>query len=113
MQMEISMKVSGKMIRLMAWAIISMQMELHIMESGKMISNTVKVLRRGLIVLDMKDFILKAKSTVKELYALLMDQYTLVIFNIMKFQERVNMYGLMVNHMKANGRKIKCMAMEF
>ena len=76
-------------------------------------SSMEKALSHGLMVQDMKDLIMKEKSMEMELYVLLMGAFILEIFNIMKFLEKGSMYGLMVNHMTANGKKTKCMAMEY
>ena len=103
---------SGKMTRHMEWDIICMQMEPPITESGKMTSNTEKGLRHGPMVQGMKGPISRVKSTGKALYVLQMEVFTQETFSSMKYQEEENMFGLMVNHMRVNGRRIKCTATE-
>ena len=66
MQMEIFMKVNGKMIRHMAMVTIPMPMELLTVVSGKMISNMVRALKHGPMVRSMKVNISRAKSTTAE-----------------------------------------------
>ena len=67
MQMEIFMKASGKMIKHMDMVTTPMQMELLTVENGKMISNTVKELKHGPMVPNMKVNISRARSTTAEL----------------------------------------------
>ncbi len=80
MQMVMSMKESGKMIRPTEKACIIMQMEQTTMESGKTISNTASVLRDGLMVLSTRAFTMRVKRTVAENLPLLMDQFMRAIF---------------------------------
>ena len=63
MQMEISMKGNGKTIKLMELGVISMRMEQLIKESGRMTNSMERESKHGLIMLVMKDNILKEKST--------------------------------------------------
>ena len=42
-----------------------------------------------------------------------MEVFILVILFKMKYLARGNMFGLMARHMKDNGKRIKCMDMEF
>lgn len=113
MQMVISMMGSGRMIKLMVWVITCMLMELHIMVNGRMISNMAKELRLGLMGQDMRAHILKERSMEKVPFVLLMGVCIQGTFSLMKYQAGVNMCGLMENHTKVNGKRIKCMAMEF
>src|ERR1700685_90018 len=112
MQMVMSTMDNGKMIRRMEWDTICMQMVLPIMVSGRMTSNMVRELRLGQMEQGMKVLITRERSMEKELFVLLMEVYILVTFSTMKYLGEANMFGQMVNHMKANGRKIKCMVME-
>lgn len=113
MRMEIFTKDNGKTIKLMELETISMQMALPITESGKMTNNTGKEQKHGLMELNMKEHILKEKNTEKVCYSLPMEVYTMVIFNIMKYQVKENMFGQIKKLLMANGRKIKCMVKEF
>ena len=67
MQMGTSMRASGRMTRHTAMEAISMLMVLHILEIGRMISNTVKESRHGQMEQNMKETISKVKSTEREL----------------------------------------------
>jgi hypothetical protein len=66
MSMEMSMKVTGLMIRLMALVFISMSTVLDMKESGKTISSMVKEKKRGQMALYTKANISRAKNTVSE-----------------------------------------------
>jgi len=48
----------------------------------------------------------------RELYVLLMEVCILGTFSVMKYLEKEDIFGLIKNHMRDNGKKIKCMAME-
>ena len=113
MLMEMSMMGSGRMTKLTEWVIISMLMVLLIMENGRMINNMEREQKLGLTGQGMKDVILKEKNMEKEHFVSQMGVSILVIFNIMKYQEKASMCGLMVNRLMDNGRKIKCMVMGF
>jgi hypothetical protein len=52
---EMFTKASGTMIKLTDMEHISMQMELHTLETGLKINNTARELRNGLMVLNMKE----------------------------------------------------------
>ena len=62
MLMEIFMKVSGLMIKLMVMVRTSMRMEQHMWVNGLKISSTEKELKNGQMVLNMKDIIKMARS---------------------------------------------------
>ena len=113
MLMATFMMASGKMTRLMEWVTICMQMELPITENGKTTNNTAKVQRRGQMERGMKVLILKERSMEKVLYALQMEASIQETFSLMRFQEEESTCGLMENHMKGNGKRIKCMATEY
>jgi hypothetical protein len=113
MLMVMYMMASGKMTKHTEWAIICTPTEPPIMESGKMINNTAKVLRLGQTEHDMRALILKERSMGRELFVSQMAVCILETFSSMRSQEGANMFGLMVNHTKVNGRKIKCTGMAF
>ena len=66
MQMEMFMRVNGKMIRPTAMVTIPMPMELLTVVSGKMTNNMVRALKHGLMVRNMKVNISRARSTTVE-----------------------------------------------
>ena len=66
MLMEIFMKDNGKMIKLMEKEFILMLMEQCMKENGKMINSMDLEQKTGLIMLIMKEHIVKAKNMVKE-----------------------------------------------
>ena len=107
------MKANGRMIRLMEWVIISMQMVLHITESGKTTNNTEKGQRPGQMERGTKAHILKEKNMEKEFYSLQMGVSIMEISNTTKYQGKANMYGLIRRHMMVSGKRIKCMAMVY
>jgi hypothetical protein len=67
MQMAISMKGDGWMIKLMEVAHIFIQMEPNMMEIGRMINSMAMELNHGLMVLDMKDIMKMEKNMDREL----------------------------------------------
>ena len=60
--MEISLKASGLMIKLMGMEFIFIKMELSMRETGKMISSMVMVKKSGPMAPNMKDTILRERS---------------------------------------------------
>ncbi len=113
MQMAMSMKASGKMIKPMVWDIICMLMELLTMESGKMTSSMEMERKRGLMARDMKALIMKAKNMEGGHFVLQMALYTLVTSNSTRFLGRVSTSGLMVSSTRVNGRRTRCMGTEY
>lgn len=67
MQMVIYMKVIGKMIERMVKETTSILMGQHIKADGRMINSMVRVSKHGQMELNMKDFIIKVRSTEKVL----------------------------------------------
>ena len=113
MPMEMYMRVSGRMIKHTEWVTTSTQMGQLTMENGKMINSMERELKLGPTVQSTKDSTMKARNTEKGLFNLLTAASTLGTSNLTKYLEKENMYGQMVSHMKVNGRRIKCMDMEF
>ncbi len=66
MQMAMSMKANGKMIKLMARELTLMQTVQDTRETGEMTSSTASVLKLGLMVLSMRANTLKARKTERE-----------------------------------------------
>ena len=61
----------------------------------------------------MRDSILKARNTEREVSLLPMEASIVVILFKMKYLAKANTFGLMERHMRDNGKKIKCMDMEY
>lgn len=111
--METYMKASGKMTKLTVWETTSMLTVPPTMESGKMTSSTEKEQKPGLMEQSMMAITMKVRNMARERYVLLMVAYIQATSSRMKSQERESTCGQIKSPMKANGRKIKCMAMAF
>ena len=109
MQMAMSTKVSGLMIKLTAKEPTHMQMELTIMEIGLTISSMVMAWSLGQTVQNMKVTMSTVKRKEKVSLPLPMAVFMKESLNKMKSVDTANIPGQMASNMKADGVTIKCM----
>lgn len=91
------------MIKLMDMVSILMLMDQSMKEIGKMIYNMVKVLKLGLMDLNILDSILMVRNKGKENMNGQMDHIMMVIGMIIKLQDLEHIIGLMVEVILDNG----------
>lgn len=95
---------SGLMIKLTDTVCISMLMEHSMKESGKMIFNTAKELKLGLMGLDMRETMHSEESMELDHISGMMDHNILEIGMKTRLVVLVFILGLMAVNMKENGR---------
>lgn len=112
-QMEMSMRVTGIMIKQKVMAYILIWMEHNIKVLGKMINSMVKGKKRGQMVLVMREIIFLVKNMERELSYGLMVPYILVNSTTIILKVLANINGQMGDHSMETGKIIKCMGKEF
>ena len=104
--MEIIMKAHGKITRQMEMEFIVEKMEDIIKVSGKMINLMDMVSNNGVMVIFIKEILIKAKNKAKELIAGQMDHNMMVIGIMEKYKVLENISIMMEEFFKDNGNKI-------
>ena len=113
MQMEITTKASGKMIKLMGLVNTLIQTGLSMKDFGSTISNMDREKKNGLMVLNMKEIInMEKKMDSANFYGPichLIKEISMIII----FMDMVNTNGLMVENIQEIGFATKCMEKDF
>lgn len=108
MQMEMYMKVNGKMIKHRARVSTPTVMGLSTKACGKVINSTGLVRKYGRTVLNIKEITFKERNTALVNSGGLMDQCIKEIFSTTIFMVKEPINGAMGGNMKDSGEKTEC-----